>query len=35
MQGFVVLRFWDPEVLHQTESVLEAILAAIERCREH
>ena len=32
-QGFVVLRFWDNDVLTETESVLDAILQAIERCR--
>lgn len=30
-QGMTVLRFWDNEVLQQTEAVLEAILNALER----
>jgi very-short-patch-repair endonuclease len=30
--GFRVLRFWDNDVLRETQSVVEAILAALLRC---
>lgn len=33
-QGFLVLRFWNNEVLEQTEAVLERIMMAIEQCRK-
>ena len=32
-QGFRVLRFWNNEILGNTEAVLEAILTALERVR--
>ena len=31
-QGFQVLRFWNNDVLQNTESVLEAILAELDEC---
>ncbi|MEC5385018.1 endonuclease domain-containing protein [Uliginosibacterium sp. H3] len=33
-QGFMVLRFWNNEVLDQTEAVLEKIRVAVEGCSE-
>jgi very-short-patch-repair endonuclease len=33
-QGFLVLRFWNNEVLEQTEAVVERIRMAIEQCRK-
>jgi len=33
-QGFLVLRFWNNEVLEQTEAVVEWIRMAIEQCRK-
>ncbi len=33
-QGFWVLRFWNNEVLEQTEAVVEQIRMAIEECRK-
>ena len=33
-QGFWVLRFWNNEVLEQTEAVVERIRMAIEQCRK-
>jgi very-short-patch-repair endonuclease len=32
-RGFVILRFWDPDVLTNPEAVLSAIHAALERHR--
>jgi len=31
-QGFLILRFWDNEVLKQIESVKEVIMKALEEC---
>jgi adenine-specific DNA-methyltransferase len=33
-QGFLVLRFWNNEVLEQTEAVVERIRMTIEQCRK-
>jgi primosomal protein N' (replication factor Y) len=33
-QGFLVLRFWNNEVLEQTEVVVERIRMVIEQCRK-
>jgi len=32
-EGFRVLRFWNPEVLNDVETVLAAISAAVQRLR--
>ncbi|HSD37328.1 MAG TPA: endonuclease domain-containing protein [Rhodocyclaceae bacterium] len=33
-QGFTVLRFWNNEVLNQTEAVLDKIRVAVEGCSD-